>query len=78
MQTSVRPSLYIYNYLTDSISLAIITRLRARADNIMKELERGGQVMVDASFSNGLQYISHTFLGNIVFISYFCSVKVFV
>ena len=78
MQTSVRLSLYIYNSLTDSISLAIITLLRARADNIMKELERGGQVMVDASFSNGLQYISHTFLGNIVFISYFCSVKVFV
>ena len=41
----------------------------------MKELERGGQVMVDASFSNGLQYISHTFLGNIVFIWYFCSMK---
>ena len=52
MQTSVRLSLYIYNCFTDSISLAIITLLRARADNIMKELERGGQVMVDASFSN--------------------------
>ena len=78
MQTSVRLSLYIYNCFTDSISLAIITLLHARADNIMKELERGGQGMVDASFSNGLQYISHTFLGNIVFISYFCSVKVFV
>ena len=44
----------------------------------MKELERGVQGMVDASFSNGLQYIYLPFLGKIVFISYFCSVKVFV
>ena len=41
MQTFVRLSLYIYNCFTDSISLAIITLLSARADNIMKELERG-------------------------------------
>ena len=30
MQTSIRQSLYIYNYLTDSVSLALITLLRAR------------------------------------------------
>ena len=31
-----------------------------------------------ASFSSGIQYISSPFLGSIVFISYFCSVEVFV
>ena len=35
MQTSVRLSLYIYNYLTDSISLAIITLSHARAHDII-------------------------------------------
>ena len=30
MQTSIRQSLYIYNYLTDSVSLALITLSRAR------------------------------------------------
>ena len=30
MQTSIRQSLYIYNYLTDSASLALITLSRAR------------------------------------------------
>ena len=35
MQTSVRLSLYIYNSLTDSISLAIITLSHARAHDII-------------------------------------------
>ena len=30
MQTSIRQSLYIYNYLTDSVSLALITLSHAR------------------------------------------------
>ena len=35
MQTSIRLFLYIYHYLTDSISLAIITLLRASARYII-------------------------------------------
>ena len=35
MQTSVRLSLYIYNSLTDSISLAIITLSHARVHDII-------------------------------------------
>ena len=35
MQTSIRLFLYIYNYLTDSVSLALIALLRARARYII-------------------------------------------
>ena len=87
MQTSVRPSLYIYNYLTDSISLAIITpHTRVRMikfffisiTSITKYINSLISNGLNIKKTNGLLYIFHTFLGNIVFISYFCSVKVFV
>ena len=84
MQTSVRPSLYIYNYLTDSISLAIITLSHARAHDIIffisitfitKYINSLISNGLNIKKTSGLLYIFHTFLGNIVFISYFCSVK---